>query len=51
MQPYAHGEVIISVRYNALDQFEEVDAAYKKLGKKAMSQKVFELCKKINAGG
>ncbi|GAI04336.1 unnamed protein product [marine sediment metagenome] len=31
MQPYAHGEVVLSVRYNALDQFEELDRKIRKV--------------------
>ncbi len=31
MQPYAHGEVQLSVRYNQKEQFEEVDAKLKKM--------------------
>ena len=31
MQPYAHGEVLLSARYNQLDQFKEVDKKIRKI--------------------
>ena len=31
MQPYAHGEVLLSVRYNDVQQFEEVDQLIRKV--------------------
>lgn len=31
MQPYAHGEVFLSARYNQMDQFEEVDQKIRKI--------------------